>query len=120
MGLEFKLTPAPQGKGTVRIEYGKLNFEVGGTLTSDSTKSVIAVHGMPQIRGFKDGSTDEEFSLKIQLKMVYIYPAVEVLDENVLKENSWYFASFLKTYFKFYADGVINQSIINDIKLPFN
>jgi len=52
--------------------------------------------------------------------MVYTYPSSEVVDEKFIRDNSWYFSSFLRTYFKFFAENILKQAGINGITLPFN
>lgn len=118
--LEFEQNSHIPGKGKTKIEYGKLNFEAGGTLTQDESKLTVIVQASPQIIGLREGSEVPEFTLKMSMRMIYIYPNENVIDEKFLADNAWYFSSFLRAYFKMYAEQVLSQSPISGIKLPLN
>ncbi|MDQ2324570.1 hypothetical protein RBI98_07170 [Citrobacter koseri] len=116
----FEQNSFTSGKGKIKVEYGELNFEVGGVLVQDEKKSTVIVTATPQILGSREGSENLEFSLKISMRMIYIYSRENVMDEKFLADNAWYFSSFLRTYFKIYAEQIFNQSSISGIKLPLN
>ncbi|HDK6402123.1 TPA: hypothetical protein M4198_002788 [Klebsiella variicola] len=118
--VEFEQKSHIPGKGKTKIEYGQLNFEAGGTLTQNESKSTVTILASPQITGVREGSEVPEFTLKISMRMIYIYSKENVIDEKFLAENAWYFSSFLRTYFKMYAEQVFSQSSISGIKLPLN
>lgn len=109
-----------KGSGQVTISYGSLNFEAGGVLTDDASRSVIAVMATPSVSGQSDHLIGDAFVLQMDLKMVYTYPSTETVTEDFLAENTWYFVSYLKTYFKMYAEQVLSQTGINGVTLPLN
>lgn len=117
---EFRQTDAHEGSGEVNFLFGSLTFEVGAKLIADESKSVIIIQANPKAIALRDDKVTEEFSLDIAMRMVYTYPSSEVVDENFIKDNSWYFSSFLRTYFKVFADNILKQAGINGIALPFN
>lgn len=118
--LKFWMADKPQGEGSVDVTFGQLNFEAGGLLLSDDGKSAIVVFAEPKVVG-KDRSTGENaFSLSIKLKMIYSYPSSETIDEQVIRDGSWYFSSFARTYFKLFAEPVLRQAGINGVSLPLN
>lgn len=106
--------------GEVTFEYGDLNFEAGGTLLSNPNLSVIIVHASPFADRYGPDKSTKVFSLKIDMKMVYTYPKDKTVDETFLIENTWYFSSFMKTYFKFFADTLLAQAGVSGISLPMN
>ncbi|EOT1756562.1 hypothetical protein ACNHYK_001256 [Citrobacter koseri] len=116
----FEQNSFTPGKGKIKVEYGKLNFEVGGVLVQNEKKSTVIVTATPQIFGSREDSEETEFSLKISMRMIYIYSHENVMDEKFLTDNAWYFSSLLRTYFKIYAEQIFNQSSISGIKLPLN
>lgn len=106
--------------GDVTFEYGNLNFEAGGHLLSNPELSVIVVNASPYGYSYDSESSAKVFSLKMDIKMVYTYPKDEKIDADFLIDNTWYFSSFMKTYFKFFADTLLVQSGIKGISLPMN
>lgn len=117
---EFKQSGSPKGQGSVDFVFGSLNLEAGKVLSSDETKSVVIVLAEPKAIGYRDDGVTEEFSLRMKMRMTYTYPSSYTLDAKFLEGNSWFFSSFLKTYFKFYAEEILKQSGIDGIKLPLN
>ncbi|WP_142910690.1 hypothetical protein, partial [Klebsiella pneumoniae] len=71
--VEFEQNSHIPGKGKTKIEYGQLNFEAGGTLTQNESKSTVTILASPQITGVREGSEVPEFTLKISMRMIYIY-----------------------------------------------
>ncbi|MES4612991.1 hypothetical protein V2154_10445 [Ewingella sp. CoE-038-23] len=116
----FKHAITEPGQGKIRVEYGEIEFEAGGILTVDASSATIRIKAAPAVYGFRDGQENDDFSLKIGISMLYVYPSNQSLDETYLQENHWYFASMLKTYFKFYAEDIFNKSSIDGVKLPYN
>lgn len=108
------------GEGQIRVEYGELEFEVGGVLVGDESNSTIRIKASPAIYGFREGKAGEDFVLKIVMNMLYVYPGNQNIDEDYLRDNHWYFASMVKTHFKFYAEDILGKSSINGVQLPFN
>lgn len=117
---DFRQTDAHEGSGEVNFLFGSLNFEVGAKLIADETKSIIIIQANPKATALREDKVTEEFSLDIAMRMVYTYPSSEVVDEKFIRDNSWYFSSFLRTYFKFFAENILKQAGINGITLPFN
>lgn len=121
--INFEYSILVPGQGKIKVEYGELNFEAGGELTEDETKGIIRVNAFPSIKGFREIQSDPDFSLNLNIGMLYVYPKEKMQDseiESFLQENVWYFASFLRTYFKVYVDNILSTSTINGVKLPFN
>ncbi|WP_205955185.1 hypothetical protein [Pantoea stewartii] len=118
--ISFQHHIAMPGQGKIKVEYGAVEFEVGSTLVDAPENSTIIIKATPCIKGFRDDMDKEDFNLTIKIRMVYSYPNSAKIDENFLKENNWYFGSYLKTYFKFYADETLSKTTINGIKLDYN
>ncbi|EKK3978376.1 hypothetical protein AUN02_21875 [Cronobacter sakazakii] len=116
----FKQKGHSRGQGNVDFIFGSLNIEAGAELATDSSKSVLIVLAEPQAVGFREENNEEEFSLSMKMKMVYTYPSSFTVDEKFITESSWFFSSFLRTYFKFYAEEILRQAGIDGIKLPLN
>ena len=108
------------GEGQIRVEYGEIEFEAGGVLVGNESNSTIRIKASPSIYGFREGKVGGDFVLKIVMNMLYVYPSNQNLDEDYLRDNHWYFASMLKTHFKFYAEDILSKSSINGVQLPFN
>jgi len=108
------------GQGSFEIDYGSLSIEAGGSLIADTSKSVLVVHAEPKAFGKRENHESVEFSLSIKMRLIFAYPASYEIDENFLKENSWFFSSQMKIFFKQYAESILRQSGLAGIKLPMN
>lgn len=118
--ISFTHRVVAPGQGKIKVEYGELEIEVGGIPGNYPHHATIVVRATPVITGFRDEVEDYDFQLKISMRMVYLYPKENDVSESFVVQNTWYFSSFIKTYFKIYAEGVLDKTSIRDIKLPFN
>ncbi|KMK17759.1 hypothetical protein ABW09_11980 [Pluralibacter gergoviae] len=116
----FRMTDKPQGEGSLEVTFGKLNFESGGNISGEEGRSAIVISAEPKVVGVDKFDGKEAFSLRIKIKMIYSYPSEEKVDEATIRECSWYFSSFTKTYFKIFADQIFQQAGITGIALPLN
>lgn len=108
------------GQGSFEIDYGSLNVEAGGNLLNDTSKSVLVVYAEPKALGKRENQENVEFTLSIKLRLIFSYPSSYEIDEKFVHENSWFFSSQMKIFFKQYAESILRQSGIDGIKLPFN
>ncbi|WP_025122151.1 MULTISPECIES: hypothetical protein [unclassified Serratia (in: enterobacteria)] len=118
--INFAQKSLGSGDGMLKIEYGQLVFEGGGILSDDESKSTIKVTAKPSVVGGRDNFKKIDFSLKITMHMLYTYPRTVSLNESFLEENTWYFASLLRTHFKFFADDILKNTTISGVELPLN
>lgn len=117
LNVEFNQTMLTPGEGTIKVVYGALDFEVGG---GDPSMSSIKVSASPIAQGFRKGSEKPDFSLKIDIRMIFSYPKSENLNEDFLKEYTWYFSSLMRVYFKFYAEDILKNTTLDGIKFACN
>ncbi|ECC3463690.1 hypothetical protein AA471_13550 [Salmonella enterica subsp. enterica] len=119
LSADFKQAQFFHGSVEVRFTYGQITFNTEETLSSDEPISTIIIVATPKATASSEGGI-EEFSLNMSIRMVYAYPSTETVSEEFLQENSWYFASFLRTFFKFYADEILQRAGIEGIRFPLN
>jgi len=118
--VDFTHKMHSQGVGEMSVEYGDLEFQAGVSLKNNMNTHAIIVNAAPQVTGYKEGVKEFDFLLKINMRMVYTYPESITVDEQFLRENTWYFSSVLRTYFKFHADDILNKTAISSLKLALN
>lgn len=119
-GISFEHHVMRPGEGKIKVEYGEIEFEGGGALVEDPTKSTIHVKASPTITGYRDDAEGADFILKISMRLLFVFPKNLELTEEFLKDSSWYFGSFLKTYFKFYADDILSKTTLKGIQLAYS
>jgi len=119
-GISFEHHVLQSGQGKIKTEYGEIEFEGGGSLVADESKSTIHVKAAPTITGYREDAEGADFILKINMRLLYVYPSNLELTEAFLQSNSWYFGSFIRTYFKFYADGILSTTTLQGIQLAYN
>ncbi|WP_312384947.1 MULTISPECIES: hypothetical protein [Atlantibacter] len=119
-GISFEHLQMESGQGTIEIDYGEIEFEAGGVLVGNESQSTVQVKAAPSISGRRLGVNDNDFILKINMRMLFVCPRTEELNEDFLQSSSWYFGSMLRTHFKFYADEILNKTTIKGVQLPYN
>lgn len=119
LSADFKQAQFFHGSVEVRFTFGQITFNTEETLSSAEPISTIVIVATPKATASSEGGI-EEFSLNMSIRMVYAYPSTETVSEEFLQENSWYFASFLRTFFKFYADEILQRAGIEGIRFPLN
>ncbi|WP_267369215.1 MULTISPECIES: hypothetical protein [unclassified Pantoea] len=119
-GISFEHHVLQSGQGQIKIEYGEIEFEGGNSLVNDESKSTLHVKVAPSITGYREDAEGADFILKINMRLLYVYPSNQELTEEFLQKNSWYFGSFIRTYFKFYADGILSNTTLQGIQLAYN
>ncbi|EPH1426115.1 TPA: hypothetical protein QIC20_001064 [Klebsiella aerogenes] len=124
VSISFQQNVTSSGNGTVKVEYGTVDFEAGGHLTDSPETTVIALRATPCIRGFRKDiehtEGQEDFILKIEMRMLYAFDSKLKLSESFIQDNKWYFASFIRTYFKQYAEDILKNTTLHGIKLQAN
>jgi hypothetical protein len=119
-GISFEHHLMEPGQGTIEIDYGEIEFEAGGVLVGDESKSTVHVKAAPSITGHREGVKGNDFLLKINMRMLFVCPRTDELTEDFLQTSSWYFGSMLRTHFKFYADDILSKTTIKGIQLAYN
>ncbi|EJG2186764.1 hypothetical protein BWD41_05360 [Citrobacter braakii] len=121
LNVEFNQTMLTPGEGTIKVTYGALDFEVGGgVLTENPSMQSIKVSASPIAQGFRKDVEKPDFSLKIDIRMIFSYPKDEIVDEDFLKDHTWYFSSLMRVYFKFYAEDILKNTTLDGIKFACN
>ncbi|EMJ5321148.1 hypothetical protein ACYB9B_24010 [Klebsiella pneumoniae] len=124
VNIFFNQNVTSSGQGSIKVEYGTVEFEVGGHLTDNPETTVVALKATPCIRGFRKDiehvEGQEDFILKIEIRMLYAFDSKLELSEKFIQENSWYFSSFLRAYFRQYAEDILKNTTLNGIKLQAN
>ncbi|HED2523852.1 TPA: hypothetical protein R4Y92_002608 [Klebsiella aerogenes] len=121
ISYKHNLQPTFGGGGGINVDYGGINYEFGETYNDDPSYSAIVVTASPEVRGFRyDNDNDNEFHLKIDMRLIFVCDKSCNIDIDFVFLNEWYFSSFLRTYFKFYAEGIFEKSPFKGIKLPYN
>ncbi|ENQ3930692.1 hypothetical protein ACEF99_002536 [Salmonella enterica subsp. enterica serovar Newport] len=119
LSADFKQAQFFHGSVEMKFTFGQITFNTEETPSSDGSVSTIIIVATPKATANSEGGI-EEFSLNMSIRMVYAYPSTETVSEEFLQENSWYFASFLRTFFKFYADEILQRAGIEGIRFPLN
>lgn len=119
-GISFEHRLMEPGQGTIEIDYGEIEFEAGGVLVGDDSQSTVHVKAAPSITGHREGVAGNDFLLKINMRMLFVCPRTDELNEEFLQDSSWYFGSMLRTHFKFYADDILSKTTIKGIQLAYN
>lgn len=124
VNIDFQQNVKASGQGTIKVEYGTVDFEAGGNLNGNPETTVMVLKATPCIRGFRKDVEQvqgtEDFILKIEMRMIYSIDRKEKITEAFIQKNTWYFSSFLRTYFKQYADDILKHTTLNGIKLLHN
>ncbi|EMQ0190757.1 hypothetical protein L9F34_003551 [Klebsiella aerogenes] len=124
INITFKQNSLVKGKGSIKVDYGTVEFEAGGHLVDKPEAGVLAMRASPCIRGFQgdqehiDGK--EEFFLQIEIRLVFVFDSKSEMSQDFILENSWYFSSFIRTFFKNFADDILKNTTLNGIKLQLN
>lgn len=119
LNADFKQAQSFQGAVEMKLTFGQITFNVKEAQSSDGSIPTIIIRATPKATASRGGGI-EEFSLNMSIRMVYTYPPTETVSKEFLHENSWYFASYLRTFFKFYADEILQRAGIEGIRLPLN
>ncbi|EEO7838286.1 hypothetical protein G6C41_005182 [Salmonella enterica] len=119
LSADFKQAQFFHGSVEMKFTFGQITFNTEETPSSDGPVSTLIIVATPKATASSEGGI-EEFSLNMSIRMVYAYPSTETVSEEFLQENSWYFASFLRTFFKFYADEILQRAGIEGIRFPLN
>lgn len=124
VNIIFKQNVTDSGQGSVKVEYGTVDFEAGGHLTDNPESTVIALRATPCIRGFRKdiehSEGQEDFILKIEIRMLFAFDSKIKLSDTFIQENSWYFSSFLRAFFKQCAEDILKHTTLHGIKLQAN
>ncbi|EPS9204299.1 hypothetical protein ACVMY6_004628 [Klebsiella pneumoniae] len=121
INITFNHNPKPKGQGVVRVDYGPLSFKYGAGFGGDSSRHGVVVSAEPVVTGVRDDKADEnEFLLKIEMRMIYTYDKIPTDHVEVISNNTWYFTSLLRAYFKFYAESIMSKSSFQGVDLPYN
>lgn len=100
-GISFEHLQMESGQGTIEIDYGEIEFEAGGVLVGNESQSTVQVKAAPSISGRRLGVNDNDFILKINMRMLFVCPRTEELNEDFLQSSSWYFGSMLEPILNF-------------------
>ncbi|MGO3567026.1 MAG: hypothetical protein ACTIOQ_04270 [Serratia grimesii] len=108
--------------GAFTVSVGEVSFDAGKRLKNDaeSKLEVLEVTASPRVFGTQPDSKEYSFELKINMRMVYTYPAELSLDESKLQEIAWYFTSMMNVYFGRYADQILQLTTVKGIKFKLN
>ena len=118
--ISFVHRDTQPGQGKIVVDYGEINFEAGALLVGDEDQATVRVEASPKITGYRDGSSDHDFQLKITMRLLFVYPKSKNLTQAYLQDNNWYFGSLIRTHFKFYADDILSKTTLKNIQLAYN